>query len=766
MKITKDQATFLETHYQKYSDAKLAKAMQQNKNWVYLAMSELQLERSGKNRVYIQQHAKKTPPTFIEKTNVLHITIAKNFAKTKELAIFIACIAAIYMATIPNFPAGIYGAELAVCATDYGLSSTASPLYLFVGNAFCYFFGTSAWQLQLLSALCMAITCGFLAMIFYRFCNHFGLAITLTTLFAFSTNVWTNAITVSPVSFAVMFFSVSLYFCVRWYESPQENRVVIIAISLIASVISHPFFAIFVPAILFFLFVAHRDYKLSKETIFSISILLFLGLNVFLVIPFASWNHAPSNAPQGFLDSIQFVIQPVSELEFTQFSLTKYSTIITSPFGFLSGNIFIGLFITISVLLLVFYGNKQLRESKPAFAKLLMFITITFFVIFVVAATTNISRDAIQTLGYLSLPLIIIIGLVITQIETKYKYVLCTTAIAAQLFINPVSVVNDNFIHTYSKHILQNAQSTIIADTNIYWPLVYNNKNPKTKIILATDIKHKQQLIRQNPNATCTYVDPISSNNRRYRNGLLWQPLQKKQDVPQWSPTTKIKSNMQQNLVSQYHVINAMHFLQKDSLNDAILQANKAVQHQKTVVKLLTRYAQQIAAKKKYDNVITIYEYLQSLFPTNANYLVAVARVKNIQGKTTEAEKYYKEALQIAPRNFYASIELAKIYEKTKRIPQAQQIYEQLTKFYPKNPYAYKKLAQIYAQNKQTQTKAAEMQKKGEQLDKNNTSKKPQTPAIPKVTDPKSMLPKLPKIPQPQDFYPKIPNPIPGRKQQ
>ena len=770
LKITKDQVHYLKTHYQEYSDAKLGKALNESKNWVYLALTALKLQRSAQHRAAIQRNAKKTPPKFVEKTNIPHIVPGENLPSQSRYLLFtvLAVIAIVYISLIPDFPAGTYGAELSVCATDFGLPSSASPLYICIANAFCYFdiFASPAWQLQLLSAICTVITCGVIAVIFYRLLHCFSWAMLLMLLFAFSINTWENAITTSPIAMAMMFFSICLYFCISWYETPQEHKIIVIVLSLIAAIATHAFFLIFTPGVLLFLFIAYRDYKFAKETIFSTVILLFLGLNIFLIIPFASWNHNAQNAPQGFVDTLQFVLTPVGQFE--TFSLAQLSTFSSGVCGFTTQNILLGIACLIGIMMISFCAIRRIHESKPALANLFLSIALAYFFVFITLAFSKNSHDVTIAMRYLSLPLFIVIGIFVGQLftENKLAYVACSLILIVQLFLNPVSNIHDKFIHTYSQHVLKSVPpgATIVADNNIYWSLVYNNKHPQTKILLAHNEKRKQQLIRQNSNAYLTYVD-FAKYTRFFRNGLLWHTQKNTQDVPQWSTTTKVKNESQLNLVSQYHLTNAMHFMEKNDTPEVLRHVAKAKEHQQHALKLLARYAQQVAAKRKYDDVLSIYKYLQNLFPNNPNYIVATARVKNIEGKIEEAEKHYKDAIQLSPKHFYANIELAKIYETTKRLQQAQKIYESMIKFYPENAYAYKKLAQIYSQSEQTQSQAAKMHNKGQELEKKQAAKNTATPNQPKIPNPNNILPQLPQIPKPQDFYPKIPNPIPGRKQ-
>jgi len=200
---------------------------------------------------------------------------------------------------------------------------------------------------------------------------------------------------------------------------------------------------------------------------------------------------------------------------------------------------------------------------------------------------------------------------------------------------------------------------------------------------------------------------------------------------------------------------------QQNLINAVLQNAEETTSHPSQSQRILLRFAQKLAAKRKYSDVIRVYRYLQQQSPKNLNYMVAIARVHNIEGKTTQAQKLYQKVLQTSPQHFYANIELAKIYESEQKQHEAQKLYENVIKFHPKNPYAYKKLAQIYSQNEKTQKKAAEMNTKGQELEQKQQQKKTQpAPTIPKIPNPNDMLPKLPKIPTPQDFYPKLP----GRK--
>ena len=667
----------------------------------------------------------------------------------------------------------IYGKELDVCASDFGLySKLACPLYLLLVNSFCMLGGTPA----LFSTIAAIGCCYGLSLVFLRLTRSIKITLFFTTLFSISIEWIPQVVVASPIPIAMLFFVFFVYFIISWYENPNEIKMIYAMIGLIASSACHPFFLIFIPLAIVFLIVSYKQYNLDRNTLFFVGILVFLGLNLFLLIPFINWNH--NSAPTNFSETIAFLLPEFSFVfSFSQFN-EKLALFVSSTWGVAtSSNLLLSALGAIVAVIVCVVGLRLLKQTKSAVATLLAFIVVFYTAFFSLLLLNKISLDMIQEVAILSLPLTIVLYICLAEIayrsSSKWIYSLCGILFLLQTWGNFPQASYNDFLQNYCNYIVKNTEedATIIVDSDLYW---YLFRARKCILVTSSDDKKKvvKELFKKQQKFYLTYVDPRQSIHgyRLYQNGLLWSNTKiENKDIPGWTiPKVRLNQN-QQNLVSRYHYLKALRALDKGQTQEVLILVNLAQHHSQLLEKKLPAYAQSLSSSKKYSEAISVYSYLNTRAKKTQNYHVFIARIKNVQGKLKEAEKYYKLAIKASPKHFYAHIELAKIYEKKNDIQKARRIYEKLLEFYPKHAYVYKKLAQIYASSEDSKErkKAKDFSEKAKKLEQKKSNDKEQLSSQqPKIPKPKNILPQIPKVPRPQDFYPKIPtsNYVPGRE--
>lgn len=87
----------------------------------------------------------------------------------------------------------------------------------------------------------------------------------------------------------------------------------------------------------------------------------------------------------------------------------------------------------------------------------------------------------------------------------------------------------------------------------------------------------------------------------------------------------------------------------------------------------------------------------QILFPLNNEYSIfELAKIKQIEGNDNDAEKLYKQVLNLNPNSFTSQLELARIYARQRRTDLAKNFYSKYLEKIKDNIDVYKELARLY----------------------------------------------------------------------
>jgi len=173
--------------------------------------------------------------------------------------------------------------------------------------------------------------------------------------------------------------------------------------------------------------------------------------------------------------------------------------------------------------------------------------------------------------------------------------------------------------------------------------------------------------------------------------------------------------------------------------------------------------------------------------PTRENQIAEIIKQANRyheEGKTEEAIRLLKTALEENPGNFSLTLELAKSYEESGDIDLAISTYEEARKINPDHYLPCRQLGFLYLKEKKDTDKAIEMFKISLQLNENQpyvrqtlsillgpdkadkSDKSDMTPEPPKPPSPQPPNPTAPTIPNPTppNPRPQIPIPHPGNQ--
>lgn len=163
---------------------------------------------------------------------------------------------------------------------------TGYPLYILLGKLFClvFPFGSIAWRMNLLSALCGASA----VMLLFLLCREFveedfslGAALAL----AFAQIFWRTAVRADPHTLHACFVALLLLLAVRWHKNPSPKKLNLLALVGGLALGNHLMTSMLLPGL--FLFVLLHRPKISK--LLAPLGAGLLGASVYLYLPLRSW---------------------------------------------------------------------------------------------------------------------------------------------------------------------------------------------------------------------------------------------------------------------------------------------------------------------------------------------------------------------------------------------------------------------------------------------------------------------------------------------
>ncbi|MFA6410929.1 MAG: DUF2723 domain-containing protein, partial [Candidatus Buchananbacteria bacterium] len=204
---------------------------------------------------------------------------------------------AVYLLTLAPSITMEDSAELITAAYTLGIAHPSGyPLYVILGKLFTYIpFGTIAWRVNLLSAVCGAATIALLYLILNKISIKKPIAFSFALVAAFSPIFWSQSVVAKFYTLNTLLVCVLILFLLAWGKSKDNKYLLWFSLVYGLALTNHTMIILLAPA--FALYIIFKDYKilLNWRLILKMFILFLLGLAVYLYIPFRAWQRPVFN---------------------------------------------------------------------------------------------------------------------------------------------------------------------------------------------------------------------------------------------------------------------------------------------------------------------------------------------------------------------------------------------------------------------------------------------------------------------------------------
>ncbi len=209
----------------------------------------------------------------------------------------------VYLRTLhPTIAGGDSGELITVSHTLGVMHPPGYPIYTMLGKLFTFIpFGSVAWRVNLLSAICNAVAAGFIFAATRRLSRDVWAGVVAGGMFAFAPLVWSYATVAEVFGLNNAVLSVLVYLTVRYWQE-RELRVARLGALFVGIGVAHHHTSIFysIPLAGWILWIGRRDLFNPREILRLVGIAL-VPLLSYLYLPLAdqraplvSWGYASS----------------------------------------------------------------------------------------------------------------------------------------------------------------------------------------------------------------------------------------------------------------------------------------------------------------------------------------------------------------------------------------------------------------------------------------------------------------------------------------
>jgi hypothetical protein len=173
---------------------------------------------------------------------------------------------------------------------------TGFPLYILIGKLFTFLpFGSVAYRLNLMSALCASAAVGLLAALTMRVGAQLVVGLVAALSFAFSLNLWLTANRADPHTLNLAVAAALWLVALNWAEQPERRWLVLLAFGAGLGLGNHVVLATELPALAVYVLLANPRRLVTPSNLFPALGGFFLGLTVYLYLPVRAWMHPALN---------------------------------------------------------------------------------------------------------------------------------------------------------------------------------------------------------------------------------------------------------------------------------------------------------------------------------------------------------------------------------------------------------------------------------------------------------------------------------------
>ena len=258
MRLSRRKIRYVEKHFRRYSNAKLARALNVDKDLIWKTLKQRDLTRSEAQRARIRRHPDAEPSEYTGQLDVPTdgVKLTRIHFATATLGALAAFV--VYFLTLGPTVTGEDSGELVTAAYSLGVPHPPGyPLWCLLGKLFTFIpFGTVAWRVNLMSASLSAGAVFVVCLIIIKLRAHPLAALAGCLAFAFSKEFWEQSVIAEVYALNTFLVALCVLLLFLWYETRKAYVFYAFAFTYGLGLCNHntmhflaPLFALFVLAI-------------------------------------------------------------------------------------------------------------------------------------------------------------------------------------------------------------------------------------------------------------------------------------------------------------------------------------------------------------------------------------------------------------------------------------------------------------------------------------------------------------------------------------
>lgn len=294
--LSKLKVAYLKAHYQRHSDAKLARMLRIDASAVREARRKYQLVRSKSDEKWIRSNPDAKLPGYTGQVPTPENPVP--LARSDYLAAALTAVASmvIYLLTLGPTVTGEDAGELITAAYTLGIAHPPGyPIWCLLGKLFTVIlpFGTIAWRVSFMSSFFATATAFIVCLFVIKLTRNRLAAIAAGLALAFSSEFWEQSVIAEVYTLNTFFIAICILLLCLWYETRKRHLVLILAFVYGLSLCNHNTMVLMGPVFLGYILSVDREPWRRWKLYASMLALFMLGLSVYIYMPIRSLADPP-----------------------------------------------------------------------------------------------------------------------------------------------------------------------------------------------------------------------------------------------------------------------------------------------------------------------------------------------------------------------------------------------------------------------------------------------------------------------------------------
>lgn len=296
MRLSVRKVEYIRTHYRRFGDASLAKALGVDKAAVRKAREQRRLERTREEEQRIRNAADRTPPPYTGQLTLPEHVVTLD-GRDYLLAAAAGVVALIvYLLTLAPTVTGEDSGELIAAAYTLGVPHPPGyPLWTVLGKLFTFIpYGTVAWRVNFMSAFWGAGTVFLAVLLGIKLFGARWAAAAAGLAFAFSFEFWEQAVIAEVYTLSTLLVAGGLLALLVWYDTRRAAPLYALAVAYGLGLANHNTMVLMSPLFVgFVLWVDREPWRRWRVYAACTGLALLAAALLYLYLPWASRRNPP-----------------------------------------------------------------------------------------------------------------------------------------------------------------------------------------------------------------------------------------------------------------------------------------------------------------------------------------------------------------------------------------------------------------------------------------------------------------------------------------